>query len=106
MRGNTFFFFHNGAASNVEKRRGKETPDGVNNCYCFFLVYFFFLGESKNCFKALKRCSNQLKPESVVNLKAQGVCESSFASVSFPVAAIQGSDESNVREKGFVSALH
>lgn len=79
--------------------RGKETPDGVNNCYCFFLVYFFFLGESKNCFKVLKRCSNQLKPESVVNLKAQGVHESSFVSVSFPVAAIQSSDESNVREK-------
>lgn len=69
-------------------------------------MYFFFLGESKNCFKVSKRCSNQLKPESVVNLKAQGVHESSFVSVSFPAAAIQGWDESNIREKRIVSALH
>lgn len=84
----------------------KKHLTGLTIVTAFYWCIFFFLGESKNCFKALKRCSNQLKPESVVNLKAQGVCESSFASVSFPVAAIQGSDESNVREKGFVSALH
>lgn len=83
----------------------KKHLTGLTIVTAFFWC-IFFLGESKNCFKVLKRCSNQLKPESVVNLKAQGVCESSFASVSFPVAAIQGSDESNVREKGFVSALH
>lgn len=83
----------------------KETPDGVNNCYCFFLLYFFFLGESKNCFKVLKRCSNQLKPESDVNLEAQGVYEYSFVSVSFPVAAIQGSDESRKGQRICFSSL-